>query len=177
MARRSKISRVNKWDLLGVTALLLFSVTSASCGSTVIHDQGNREPPVDHHGYGKLLLTLRDHGSTNTPAWVLAVNTDGSGVLRNDRRGEVNGNRTFKAGTFDVRALEAMLKKLDIYHLPHCSPTESIAPVEVNMGSVSFGSSASLDYRGRRMSTFCLNSRLEVMISDQLAKVVAKAQP
>ena len=167
MATHSKLPCMNKRVVLVVAALLLLAITSVSCGRAAVRHEANSQ----------LLFTLRDHGSTNTPAWVLAVNIDGSGVLTHDRRGNVNGNNTFKAGTFDVRALEAVLGKLDVHHLPRCAPAEAIAPVEVNMGSVSFGSSATMEYRGRSVSSFCLNNHLEVMISDQLAKVVAKARP
>lgn len=167
----------SKRALVVVAALLPVSIGVGSCGHAAPRRGTDREPTAGRHADGNLLLRLRDHGSTNTPAWILAVGTDGSGVLTHDRRDDVNGDRTFKAGTFDVRAIEALLARLDMAHLPGCSPAESFAPVEVGIGSVSFGSSASLDYRGRSISIFCRDSRLEVRISEVLARIVTRAKP
>jgi len=173
-----------------VAALLLVSIASISISLAAVHHDASHHPavrasanrdadrePADRRTNHKLLFRLLDHGSTNTPAWVLSVFTDGSGALTHDKRGNVNGNKTFKVGTFDVQALQAALGKLDLSRLPRCSPAGAIAPVEMNLGSVSFGSSATLDYRGRLVRSFCLDNHLETVISGELARIVAQAHP
>ncbi len=88
----------SKRALVVVAALLPVSIGVGSCGHAAPRRGTDREPTAGRHADGNLLLRLRDHGSTNTPAWILAVGTDGSGVLTHDRRDDVNGDRTFKAG-------------------------------------------------------------------------------
>lgn len=161
---------VRKRFILAVPALMLAAgVGTVSCGAP--------SRPANFRADHRLLLRLYDRGSTNTPAWVLTVNMDGSGALADDDTGSGRGNKDFNAGTFDSRSLTAALDKIDVGHLPGCTSAEATAPVEVNSGSASFGSSATLYYKGELIKSFCLNSPAESAITSQLSKVVATANP
>ena len=153
-----------------VAALMLAATAGiAGCASTA----SPATPPANH----QLLLRLYDQGSTNTPAWILTVNMDGSGALANDDTRAGKGNKNFKAGTFDSSSLTAALDKLNVGHLPTCAAAEATAPFEANTGSASFGSYGTLYYKGKVIKSFCLNSPVEAAITSQLSKIVVTANP
>jgi hypothetical protein len=170
---------MNRRAALVVLAVLLTAV--AGCGLQA----EPASPAKGHPGTSarpaaarpQLLIRLRDHGSTNTPGWILTVNTDGSGALTHDERGNAGRNRSFPAGTFAIGSLRAALRRLASAGLPSCPEAKAIAPVEVNLGSVSFGSYATLFYRGKTVRSFCLSSPAEMQVSRLLASIVARARP
>ena len=162
---------MQKCSAFAVAALMLAGAAgTASCTAAAPHS-------ASHAPSHRMLFQLHDQGSTNTPAWVLTVNTDGSGTLTNDDTGGGNGSKSFKAGTFDSASLAAALGQLNVGHLPRCPSAETIAPVEVNTGSVSFGSHATLFYKGKVIRSFCPDSPAEAAVTSQLSRVVAIANP
>ena len=126
-----------------------------------------------------LLIEIDDSGSTNTRAWVLDVNKDGSGEVTNagSKSQEAYG-KVFKKGTFNVGPLTQSLQKFDIHHLPTCA--NPAAPVTTSL-SVSFGSTATFVYKGVHITQFCENnefctgSSVECDISNELYDIIETA--
>ncbi|HEY1616456.1 MAG TPA: hypothetical protein VGG25_02500 [Streptosporangiaceae bacterium] len=121
------------------------------------------------------IFRLHDAGSTNTPAWTLTVYPDGSGALRYSRPASGIADRNFPASAFHAAALADALRPLRSARLPRCSAAEATAPVELDMGSVSFGSSATLYYADQAITSFCLDNPAETSITRQLNRAVTTA--
>ncbi len=147
---------------LGIIAgAVLYGLAGTSAGG-----QAARHSPI---------FRLRDAGSTNAPAWTLTVYPNGSGALRYDRSANGLADKKYPAGAFRAAALAAALRPLRSARLPRCSAAKATAPVEVDMGSVSFGSSATLYYAGQTITSFCLGNAAETSITRQLSRAVTAA--
>ena len=93
---------------------------------------------------GDTLATIRNSGSTNTPGWTLAINTDGSGAITYDQTRRTGfghyENKAFTAGTFDSEQLETLLAQIgDVSTIPNRGCIKS----------VSFGSTTTITYQGK----------------------------
>lgn len=81
---------------------------------------------------GSELVEIKNLGSTNSPAWFLVINTNGSGVLTTAK----GTATTYRAGTFDARGLKQALDSSQMAKDNSC------------FRSASFGAEEDLTYRG-----------------------------
>ena len=100
------------------------------------------------------MAVINNSGSTNTPAYTLTINQDGSGSLiyqKDDQERFKNYvNKTFPVGTFPSAQLQTILTQIkDMRTIPNHGCIKSI----------SFGSTTTITYQGKTSGDLsCLSS-------------------
>jgi hypothetical protein len=151
-SQHSKIFHVKRplfWIGAIIICILLITVTlvgKAMAGSIMQHT-GNTN---------SVLAVITNSGSTNTPAFTLTINQDGSGSLvyqkgNNATRFNRFANKTFPSSTFDSHKLSSLLTKIkDV----------STIPDHGCLKSASFGSTTTITFQGKTSGDLtCLSNQ------------------
>lgn len=120
--------------------LILFTLGIVAISSVYIWRNANNNKPLANK---KLLVALKDSGSTNFTGWKLEIYTDGSAKLNCDTGPQLNKSCTsasFRSNTFFANRLSRDLAKIHLGTQYNC------------IRAVSFGSSESLIYGGKSIT-------------------------
>jgi hypothetical protein len=149
----SNISRTKRslfWIAATIVCILLIAITTISVramAGSIMQQTGNANG---------VLAVITNSGSTNTPAFTLTINQDGSGSLvyqkgNNLQRFNRFSDKTFPSGTFDSHQLSSLLTEIkDVNTIPDHGCLKS----------ASFGSTTTITFQGQTSGDLsCLSNQ------------------